>query len=65
MPFGLCNAPANFQHRMMSILYDFLEDIMEVFMDELSVYGPSFNDCLKNLENFLERCVKSNLVLNR
>lgn len=37
---------------------------MEVFMDDFSVYGSSFNDCLRNLENVLERCVMSNLVLN-
>lgn len=38
-----------FQHCMMSIFSDFLEDIMEVFMDEFSVYGSNFSDCLNNL----------------
>lgn len=37
---------------------------MEVFMDEFSIYGSSFSDCLRNLEKVLEWCVKSNLVLN-
>ncbi|GJU69056.1 hypothetical protein Tco_1255315 [Tanacetum coccineum] len=45
-PFGLCNAPATFQRCMTAIFHDMVEDFMEVFMDELSVFGNSFNHCL-------------------
>jgi hypothetical protein len=38
MSFGLCNALACFQRCMMSILSDMIEEIMEVFMDDFSVY---------------------------
>ena len=44
---------------------DLVEDIMEVFMDDFSVFGDSFDLCLKNLERVLERCEETNLVLNR
>ncbi|RTK49373.1 hypothetical protein DRJ72_14150, partial [Enterococcus faecalis] len=37
---------------------------MEVFMDDFSVYGDSFNLCLDSLARVLDRCVNSNLVLN-
>jgi hypothetical protein len=47
MSFGLCNAPASFQRCMMSIFSDMIEEIMEVFMDDLSVYGETFDDFLK------------------
>ena len=50
MPFGLCNAPATFQRCMMAIFSDFCEKICEVFMDDFSVYGSSFDDCLSNLD---------------
>lgn len=33
-------------------------------MDNFSIYGSSFDECLVNLEKVLERCVKVNLVLN-
>nr|GEY53420.1 retrotransposon protein, putative, Ty3-gypsy subclass [Tanacetum cinerariifolium] len=37
---------------------------MEVFMDNFSVFGSSFNHCLKNLEKMLKRCEEINFVLN-
>ena len=38
----------------MAIFSDFIEEIMEVFMDDFSVYGTSFENCLANLEKFLK-----------
>ena len=43
MPFGLCNAPATFQRYMISIFLEYVENIIEVFMDDFSVYGDSFD----------------------
>ena len=53
MPFGLCNAPSTFQRCMTTIFSDFCEKIVEVFMDDFSVYGKSFYDCLSNLDRVL------------
>ena len=64
MPFGLCNAPATFQRCMMALFSDLIESAMEVFMDDFSVFGESFQECLKNLELVMIRCEESNLVLN-
>ena len=64
MPFGLCNAPATFQRCMMAIFSDFCEKICEVFMDDFSVYGSSFDDYLSNLDRVLQRSEETNLVLN-
>jgi hypothetical protein len=50
MSFGLCNAPASFQICMMSIFSDMIEEIMEVFMDDFSIYEKTFDDCLENLD---------------
>ena len=55
IPFGLCNAPATFQRCMMVIFADLMEEIMDVFMDDFSVYGNSFDGCLENLERVLAR----------
>ena len=64
MPFGLCNAPETFQRCMMGIFSDMIEIILEIFMDDFSVFGDSYEGCLENLRNVLERCQEKNLVLN-
>jgi len=64
MPFDLCNAPATFQRCMMAIFADMVKKCIEVFMDDFSVFGASFKNCLANLEKVLQRCEESNLVLN-
>ncbi|CAN6547832.1 unnamed protein product [Malus baccata var. baccata] len=64
MPFGLCNAPATFQRCMVSIFSDYVERIIEIVMDDFSVFGNSFDNCLDNLTLILKRCVETNLVLN-
>ena len=46
MPFGLCNAPVTFQRCMTAIFFDFLGDSLEVFMDDFSVFGNDFENCL-------------------
>ena len=50
MPFGLCNAPGKFQRCMVGIFSDMVEKIVKVFIDDFSVFGDSFEDCLENLE---------------
>ncbi|RVW34780.1 Retrovirus-related Pol polyprotein from transposon 17.6 [Vitis vinifera] len=62
MPFGLCNAPATFQRCMLSIFSDMVERIMEVFMDDLTVYGKTFDDCLLNLKKVLKRVVLGHII---
>nr|XP_016475455.1 PREDICTED: RNA-directed DNA polymerase homolog [Nicotiana tabacum] len=61
MTFGISNAPAIFQRCMMTIFTDMVEDIIEVFMDDFSVLGYSFDDCHKNLKRVLKRFVETNL----
>ncbi|KAH9671232.1 hypothetical protein KPL70_017283 [Citrus sinensis] len=64
MPFGLCNAPATFQRCMLSIFSDMVERFLEVFMDDFSVFGDSFDQCLHHLTLVLQRCIEKNLILN-
>ena len=64
IPFGLCNASASVQRCMMFIFSDIVEDTIEVFMDDFSVVGDSFDHCLNHLSEVLKRCEDCNLVLN-
>ncbi|GJV44637.1 reverse transcriptase domain-containing protein [Tanacetum coccineum] len=49
---------------MMAIFHDMIEETMEVFMDDFSVFGDSFSSCLPHLDKMLKRCEDTNLVLN-
>jgi hypothetical protein len=48
----------------MAIFSDLIEKVMEVFMDDFSIYGKTFEDCLTNLNEVLKRCQLVDLVLN-
>ena len=60
MPFGLCKAPATFQICMLSIFSDMVEHII----DDITIYGTTFDECLINLETVLNRCIEKDLLLN-
>ena len=48
----------------MFIFLDMIEEIMEVFIDDFSVYGMTFDHCLENLVKVLQRCQEMDLILN-
>ena len=64
MLFGLCNAPTIFQRCMMSIFSYLVEEVMEIFMDDFSIFGSIFENYLQNLVVVLQRCKEKNLPLN-
>ncbi|GJT55681.1 reverse transcriptase domain-containing protein [Tanacetum coccineum] len=49
---------------MMAIFHDMIEKMMEVFMDDFSVFGNSFGNCLSRVDKMLQRCEDTNLCLN-
>jgi hypothetical protein len=64
MSFELCNAPASFQRCMMAIFSDLIEKVMEVFMDDFSIYSKTLKACLANPNKVLKWCQMADLVLN-
>nr|GFB33650.1 reverse transcriptase domain-containing protein [Tanacetum cinerariifolium] len=49
---------------MLAIFHDMVEKTMEVFMDDFSVFGNSFENSLSRLDKMLQRCEDTNLSLN-
>lgn len=64
LPFGLCNALATFQRDVLGIFSDLIHNCVEVFMEDFSVYGETFQEALDNLEKVLVICQETNLALN-
>ena len=49
---------------MMTIFSDYIDNFMEVFMDDFSIFGSPFDVCLASLSTVLKRCEEVNLVLS-
>nr|GFB24297.1 reverse transcriptase domain-containing protein [Tanacetum cinerariifolium] len=64
MPFDLCNTLSTFQRCMFAIFYNMVEKTMEVIMDNFSVFGNSFENCLSRLDKMIQRCEDTNLCVN-
>jgi hypothetical protein len=63
MPFGLCNAPGHFQHIMTVVLGGLLWTTSLIYIDDIIVHSPSFEDHIKHLDEVFIRLRKADLRL--
>ena len=49
---------------MMGIFIDLMEKVIEVFMDDLSIFKELFDACLQNLKLVLKRYEEKHIMLN-
>ena len=63
MPFGLCNAPASFQRMMDIVLAGIKYTNCLVYLDDIIVYSPTFEQHLKDLAEVFDRLRKAGLSL--
>ncbi len=61
MPFGLCNAPATFMRLMDKIFGDQNFQSLLVFLDDICVFGSTFQETVERLDMVLTRLTKFNL----
>jgi len=48
---------------MMTILPNYIDNLIELFINDFSIFGPSFDLCLANLSIVLKSYEEVNLVL--
>jgi hypothetical protein len=53
LPIGLCNSPATFQRAVLGIFSNLIHDCVEVYMDDFTVYGNTYQEALDNIEKVL------------
>ncbi|KAL5488906.1 hypothetical protein EMCRGX_G017922 [Ephydatia muelleri] len=63
MPFGLCNAPATFQHLMDRVLSGLKWSSCLVYFDDIIVVGDTFEDHLHHIGLVLKRLRDAGLKL--
>ena len=64
MPFGLKNAPATFQRTMDFLFGDMYHRGVSVYIDDILIYGTSFEVVIQLLEEVLKRLTAAGFTLN-
>ncbi len=62
MPFGLCNAPRNFQRAMNSLLGKF--DFVRVYLDDILILGKDRQDHFSNVEKVMSLLKENQITIN-
>jgi hypothetical protein len=62
--FGLYNASVTFQRAMKLSFDDFISKIIQIYLDELTIYSKIRSDHFGHLRKFLMRCRKIGISLN-
>ena len=63
MPFGLTNAPATYQRVMEACLGDLHLNICHIYLDDLIVYGRTFEEHLDRLQRVFQKLREAGLKL--
>ncbi len=61
MPFGLANAPATFCTLMNDIFWEWLDDFMVVYIDDILVYNNFMEEHVKHFQKVFQRLKKNKL----
>jgi len=64
MLFRLCNAPATFERVMEQVLREFISKICFVYLDDVIIFGKTFEEMIQNLKRVLSCFREVNLKVN-
>lgn len=63
-PFGLCNAPASFQHYINHTLHDLLDKTCTAYLDDVLVYSANRKDHRKHVREVVQRLIEAGLQID-
>ena len=63
VPFGLCNAPAAFQHLMNEVLREYLDVFLVIYLDDVLIYSNSKAEHKRHVRLVLQRLQEAGLYV--
>jgi reverse transcriptase-like protein/integrase-like protein len=64
MPFGLCNAPAEFQHYINHILFDLLDKFCTAYLDDVLIYSQTKKEHREHVRQVVARLRDAGLQID-
>ena len=55
LPFGLTNGPATYQHYMNDVLFDYLNDFCQAYLDDILIYSKSKKEHVQHVRQVLQK----------
>lgn len=65
MPFGLTNAPSTFQRMMNRILAPYLNQFVQVYLDDIIIYSKTVEEHYSHIEKILELLRRNKLIAKK
>ncbi|GMG38844.1 unnamed protein product [[Candida] boidinii] len=62
MPFGLTNAPATFQYLMNSVLKEYINDFVTVYLDDILIYSNTVKEHDEHIAKVLQNLRENKLI---
>ncbi len=64
MPFGLINGPTSYQHYMNDVLFDYLHQFCQAYLDDIIIYSKTLKEHKRHVRLILHRLREADLQVN-
>jgi len=64
MPFGLTNGPASYQHYMNDVLFDYLHQFCQAYLDDIIIYSKTLKEHKRHVRLVLDRLREAGLQVD-
>jgi len=64
MPFGLTNGPASYQHYMNDVLFDYLHQFCQAYLDDIIIYSKTLKEHKRHVRLVLHRLREAGLQVD-
>ena len=64
LPFGLTNGPATYQQYINDVLFDYLNDFYQVYLDDILIYSKTKKDHTRHVRSILQKLRNAGLQVD-